>query len=207
MRDATRFAAQIAKACPLLREIRVTATALSLEYLWIDTSVPLSFCRSKWTVDIIRRSNWFRNIRPLSGLKKVSTVITDIDCYQSFNPQDRTNVSWNIHLLQSVLEQSATRAREVPLRLPYQTMLLMQPRSVAFQNSETSIRLGVRVLCSNLLSPSLQYADRVHREWCTEAWRARRPWSNNTKNSDANFETCDELIGTVPRWRILGSNL
>jgi hypothetical protein len=159
MRDATRFAAQIAIACPLLRELRVTATALSIEYLWIDPRISMSFSRSKWTVDIIQRSNWFDNIKPLSGLKKVSIVITDIDFYSTFSHQDQTNVSSNISLLQSVFEQSATRALEAPPELPYHTRLLMHSRDNAFQNSETGVRLGVRVLSLTSLSPRQRCAD------------------------------------------------
>jgi hypothetical protein len=159
MRDATRFARQIAIACPLLRELRVTATALSIEYLWIDQRMSMSFSRSEWTVDIIQRSSWFENIRHFSGLKKVSTVITDIDFYHSFSPEDQTNVRCNIILLQSVLEQSATRALEPPAPPAPHNQLLMHSRDNAFQNSETSIRLGVRMLCLNSLSPRLRCAD------------------------------------------------
>jgi hypothetical protein len=159
MRDATRFAAQIARACPLLRELRVTATALSIEYLWINQSIPLSFSRSKWTVAILQRSDWFKNIRPLSGLKKVTTVVTDIDFYSAFSLQDQNNIRWNIGLFQSVLEQSATRAREEPHELPLYTSLLMEPRDDEYQNSETCVRLGVRVLCIDSLSPRLRCTD------------------------------------------------
>jgi hypothetical protein len=159
MRDAMRFAAQIAEACPLLRELRVTATALSIEYLWIDQSIPLSFSRSKWTVAIIQRSDWFTNIRPLSGLKKVTTVVTDIDFYNAFSLQDQTNVRWNIILFQSVLEQSATRAREERPKLSLCTSLLMEPSDDEYENSETCVRLGVRVLCLDSLSPRLHCAD------------------------------------------------
>jgi hypothetical protein len=159
MRDATRFAAQIAEACPLLRELRVIATALSIEYFWIDQSIPLSFSRSKWTVAIVQRSDWFTNIRPLSGLKKVTTVVTDIDFYNAFSLQDQTNVRWNIILFQSVFEQSATRAREEPREPTLYTPLLMEPIDDEYQNSETCVRLGVCVLCLDSLSSRLHCAD------------------------------------------------
>jgi hypothetical protein len=159
MRDATRFAAQIARACPLLRELRVTATALAIEYLWIDQIIPLSFSRSKWTVAVLQRSDWFKSIRPLSGLKKVTTVVTDIDFYNAFSLQDQTNVRWNIILFQSVLEQSATRAREERPKLSLCTSLLMEPSDDEYENSETCVRLGVRVLCLDSLSPRLHCAD------------------------------------------------
>lgn len=65
---------------------------------------------------MIRSSSWFKAIRPLSGLEKVSVnfpnVVFHDKCIYDLDEQD--NIKTNTALVQLLAKQSATRSREAP---------------------------------------------------------------------------------------------
>ncbi|GAB7334083.1 hypothetical protein MBLNU13_g06162t1 [Cladosporium sp. NU13] len=113
MRDLARVAKHLPMLCPRLRRIRISATYFGV---WVcETGGKAALYSSKWTRAMIRSSNWFRAIRPLNGLEKVSVNFPKVglfldNCIYSLNEQD--NIRTNTALVQSLVKQSATQPRE-----------------------------------------------------------------------------------------------
>lgn len=150
LRDASRFAAQIAVFCPRLREIRVDASLFGIECLWIDLHTPDSIIRSEWTPDLVQQSRWYGEIRPLSGLKKASIVVTvaDFRLYDDHSSEERARILSNTALIQSEFEKSATRPAEVPPLLPDHSLTLPGFPEINDAISHASFAMGVRLIFS-----------------------------------------------------------
>ena len=71
---------------------------------------------SKWIWGKVRRSLWFRSIRPLSGFEDASVYFAKIDFSDDsiFDRHEQDNIRTNTALVQSLFGQSATRARGAP---------------------------------------------------------------------------------------------
>jgi hypothetical protein len=114
MDDLARFAKKLQKVCPQLRQLRIHAPDIGL---WVfEIAGQIALYRSKWIEDQIRSSNWYRAIRPLSGLLDASVDFRDIDFLRSsmFDVHEQDKIRTNRALVQALFKQSATRPREVP---------------------------------------------------------------------------------------------
>lgn len=61
---------------------------------------------------------WFREIRPLSGLKSAEISVDGVGYYVDRSDEERARITTNMTLVQSLFTQSATRALEAPPSSP-----------------------------------------------------------------------------------------
>lgn len=147
--DATQFAAQIAVFCPRLREIRVDSSPSAIECLRIDSREPdSSISDSDWTTELVQQSRWYGNIRPLSGLRKASIVVTGFNSYDHRSAEDQAKIFSNIALVQSEFEQSATRPAEAPPLLPAHNLIIHGFPEASNTLNHLHFAIGVRLLLS-----------------------------------------------------------
>jgi len=114
MRDLARFAERLPTVCPRLRQIRISATYFGL---WVcEIGGGPSLYSSTWTEDTIRRSKWFKSIRPLSGLVDASINFSSTGFHDNcfYTLREQQNIRTNTALVQFVFKQSATRPCEAP---------------------------------------------------------------------------------------------
>lgn len=149
IRDATQFAAQIAVFCPRLREIRVDSSPSAIECLGIDGRTRDStISRLNWTTKLVRQSRWYGDIRPLSGLRKASIVLTGFNSYDHRSAEDQAKIFSNIALVQSEFEQSATRPAEAPPLLPAHNLIIHGFPEVSNALDHLHFTMGVCLLLS-----------------------------------------------------------
>lgn len=148
LRDASRFAAQIAVFCPRLREICVDASLFGIECLWIDLQTPDPIARSEWNPDLVQQSRWYGEIRPLSGLKKASIVVAvaGLRLYDDYSSEERARIFSSTALVQSEFEKSATRPAEAPPMLPDHSLTLPGFPEINDAFSHASFTMGVRLI-------------------------------------------------------------
>ena len=114
MRDLARVAEHLPSVCPRLRKIRISASYFGN---WVcEIGGEAALYNSKWTGAMVRRTKWFRVIRPLSGLEKVSVNFPKAALFLDsciYNLDEQDNIRTNTALVQSLVKQSATRPRGV----------------------------------------------------------------------------------------------
>lgn len=115
MRGLARVAKHVPTVCPRLRHIRISATYFGV---WVcETGGEAALYNSKWTRAMVRRTKWFRAIRPLSGLEKVSVNFPKVALFLDnciYNLDEQNNIRTNTALVQLLVKQSATRPRGAP---------------------------------------------------------------------------------------------
>jgi hypothetical protein len=141
MHDAVRYAAQIALVCHL-REMHVLSTGGDIDLTGWDVDAMMPFVSPRWSAHTVFTSPWFRALRPLSGLKKVSITVNCI-------PPDQHHATVyddfdaNVALVKLMLEGSATRPYEEPQPIATGSLLEL---IIAKPDVEASFELGVRLL-------------------------------------------------------------
>lgn len=109
-----------------------------------------SIYTSNWAVDQVQEMMWFREIRPLSGLKSASISHDGFAHYENRSDEEKTNITTNIKLVQSLFEQSATRALEAPPSLPPPRVSSRAPIPSTEENNDDeddeNLELRVRLL-------------------------------------------------------------
>lgn len=143
--DVARVATKLRVVCPRLRHVRVYTTCFAFALLKSYPQTSESIYTSIWTEDQVRQMKWFREIRPLSGLKSAEISVDGVAYYVDRSDEERTRITTNMTLVQALFEQSATRALEPPLLLPPVCVSSRASLPGAETDNDDDEKLGVRL--------------------------------------------------------------